>query len=378
MFEHTSEWLDMKFSVDDSSISGWTGGSATAGYTESVDISTYGTDGNAVNFLVAGMIVKILDSTETTVKGHAVVTDVESGNLGCSLKSLTKGATASAAGLIDLADDDVVYVISNAHEEGSGSPEAWFDEIETVWNSAQIMKTPVEITGTLYETSLLGYNDELARLRREKMAEHKMLKNKHFLLGVRGGGLGAPDHIVGSAGLPIRTTMGIIPALEDYGDTDNLFTVNAATDGYNEFNAQFEKLFQYVNEKGVKYAFCSPKVITYFSGTDGNSLIGNTSTGSYDITSGMSKFGFPVKMIETGHGDLVVAKDVTLRGTAHQKYMVAVDPKNIEHKVFRTPKYQTAIQDNDVDGIKDQFFSDEGMGISLIKSHALWTFSNLV
>ena len=55
--------------------------------------------------------------------------------------------------------------------------------------------------------------------------------------------------------------------------------------------------------------------------------------------------------------------------------MVIVDPENVKRIVFRTPEFQAGIQANDADHVKDQYFSDEGLAINLIKSHTMIEFA---
>jgi hypothetical protein len=382
MFEHRSEWVDMKFYVG--GAGSWSGGSASTGYPISnltVEASAGGSDD--IGFLVDGLILEFRDASTNIVNGRAVITNVDTQQQ-IDVLSLTMGASAGAAGLADLADGDIAYVIGNAHEEGSGAPDAWHTELSLIWNSAQIMKTPVEVTGTLLETALRGYSNELARLRNQKMMEHKMLKNKHFLFGYRNSsaitlqgtsaaGLGAPLHVVGSNSRPLRTTMGIVTALNIYGSSSNKFAFTKATTGYDDINGAFETIYERVNVKGVKYGFGAPDVITYFTNTGAGSFI-NNSNASIQVSSGLSRFGFPVKVVETGHGDLVLAKDIAFKAP-YTGNLVIVDPANIGHRVFRNPRYETNIQANDADLVKDQFFSDEGMDISLMETHALMVFS---
>ena len=61
-----------------------------------------------------------------------------------------------------------------------------------------------------------------------------------------------------------------------------------------------------------------------------------------------------------------------LRGD-YNKWMLVVDDSNLFHAQYRAPMYQTNIKtDNAFDAVKDQYFSDEGVGISLIESHSLF------
>ena len=53
--------------------------------------------------------------------------------------------------------------------------------------------------------------------------------------------------------------------------------------------------------------------------------------------------------------------------------MLIIDEDNLFHAQYRSPMYQTNIKTNNAyDGVKDQYFSDEGIGIQLIESHNLF------
>jgi len=53
--------------------------------------------------------------------------------------------------------------------------------------------------------------------------------------------------------------------------------------------------------------------------------------------------------------------------------MLVVDDANLFHAQYRSPMFQANIKtENAYDGVKDQYFSDEGVGISLIESHSLF------
>jgi hypothetical protein len=53
--------------------------------------------------------------------------------------------------------------------------------------------------------------------------------------------------------------------------------------------------------------------------------------------------------------------------------MLVVSDENLFHAQYRPMVYQTNIkQDNAFDGVKDQYMSDEGVGVQLIESHKLF------
>ena len=134
-----------------------------------------------------------------------------------------------------------------------------------------------------------------------------------------------------------------------------------------------EKVFQYVPEVGVKRAFCGAGAMGYWSKLAGVSGMAGNSGWTVNL-SDMKRdtLGFNYKILETPHGILQLIPTPALRGP-YNKYMLIVDDSNLFHAQYRSQMYQTNIKtDNAFDGVKDQYFSDEGIGISLIESHNLF------
>lgn len=321
-----------------------------------------------------GLQFEVWDSTLTTKKGVAIVTSVTS-----PATLYLKSMSTSFA----IANDDRLYVVGNAFGEGTEAPEAWADEIETVYGSTQIFKTPIEITGTLYEAALRGYSDELSRLRIEKAKEHKIQKEKAFLFGVNPVGYNGTfgdSALTDADGNTVRATYGLVSLLEAYGNTtgddQNVFTPNASTYVYADFVDDMEKVFQYIPENGSKTALVSAKVMSYFSKLASNS---GFSTG-WDIeisTQEKDALGFNIRNLITPHGILKLVWTPLFRD-ARSNLMLIISDENLELKQYRPMKFQTNIKtDNAYDGIKDQYFSDEGLGVTLLESHKLFKFSNL-
>jgi len=285
------------------------------------------------------------------------------------------------AGGIDFADDCVATVIGNAHGEGTNSPEAWSDDLSVVYNSCQIFKTPLEITGTLLEASLRGESKELARLRTMKSQEHKIQKERAFLFGANpkgiSGGFSDIEAVADAGGKAVRSTMGIVSALKKYGnssgDAQNVFA-SSDIDTYPEFVDAMEKIFQYVPTAGIKRAFVGPGALGYFSKQGGGTNDQGWAKGSsWTVNLGDMKrdaLGFNYRMLETPHGMLQLIPTPAFRYN-YSKHMLIVDDDNLFHAQYRAPQFQASIQANDYDGVKDQYMSDEGIGISLLESHAL-------
>tara|TARA_Y100000593_G_scaffold92811_2_gene185622 strand:+ start:2238 stop:3554 length:1317 start_codon:yes stop_codon:yes gene_type:complete len=380
MFEHRNPWVKQKFSNAGETVT------LAADGTESAALNIDGITGldSTVQNAWEGLVCEIWNEAETAKKAIVLITDAVDAD-----EIKVKCLWTTGGGDYTLVDNDVYHVIGNAQGEGETSPEAWSDELKVVYNSTQIFKTPLEITGTLLQASLRGESSELARLRLQKNQEHKMQKEKAFLFGARVGGTGlgesydgTPDETfadggrTGAGGGLVRTTYGIVSALDYYGNTSgddqNIFTVGDAYK-YGSFVDDMEKVFQYVPVDGVKKAFCGAGALGYWSKMAGSEGFAGGSGWTVNLSDmKRDSLGFNYKVLETPHGILQLIPTPALRGP-YNKYMLVMDESNVFHAQYRSPMYQTNIKtDNGYDGVKDQYFSDEGLGISLIESHSLF------
>jgi len=392
MFEHRNPWQKQEFQINQ-------GGSDTipddnsqsSAYFAHVASSSVGLATSPDDSYV-GLVVEIWNSAKSTKRGVALITVADSS--GFKFRMLSKSDTVGGIGddgtannenlAITPVDGDYCIVVGNAHAEGSSAPEAWADELEVVYNQCQIFKTPLQITGTLLEASLRGESSELARLRDQKSQEHKIQKERAFLFGMHpwnlSGGFSSLESIAASDGGPIRTTMGIIPAIENNaktGDDQNNFSISEASYSYGQFVDDMEKVFYYVPEAGMKRAFVGAGALGYFSKMSGASgLAGNS---GWTVSLGDMKrdsLGFNYRVLETPHGMLQLIPTPSLRGP-YNKSMVVVSDENLSLMQYRAPKFQANIKtDNAYDGVKDQYFSDEGIGLTLIESHKLFKITD--
>jgi len=382
MFEHRNPWQKQQFKANANPASVAT----TAELASALAIDNIVGLSSTIDSSWLGLECEVWNEDLDTLRGHVVITEASSSS---TLKYKNVGAAA-----IDAADNDVFIVVGNAHGEGTTAPEAWADELKVVWNSTQIFKTPLQITGTLEAAALRGESSELARLRLQKSQEHKIQKERAFLFGDSPYGTGLKDSrdgtsaesfsdggITDSDGNKVRTTKGIVTALADYGatsgDDQNYFTVSEATYAYGDFVDDMEKVFQYVPESGMKMAFCGMGAMSYWSKMEGASGFGGNS--GWTVNMGPSErntLGFNYRQLETPHGVLMLIPTPVLRGP-YNKYMMVVSEENLFHSVYRPPVYQTNIKtDNAFDGVKDQYMSDEGIGITLIESHKLFKITD--
>ena len=389
MFEHRNPWVKQEFS------SATNVASLAVGDSESGAMDVDGINGlsSSCDDSWVGLVCEVWNSAKTTKRGLAVISSVTDSDT-------IKYKNLSGTDALDVADNDVFIIVGNAQGEGQTAPEAWSDELQVVYNSSQIFKTPLQITGTLLAASLRGESSELARLRAQKAQEHKMQKEKAFLFGERKGGTGlgesaygagnkasnvdetfADNGVTDASGNVIRSTTGVIRAFDLYGesgsyDYQNVFSITEASYGYSDFVDDMEKVFQYVPEAGVKRAFCGAGALGYWSKIAGSSGMAGNSGWTVNMSDmKRDSLGFNYKILETPHGILQLIPTPALRGP-YNKYMLVVSEENLFHAQYRSPMYQTNIKtDNAFDGVKDQYFSDEGIGMTLMESHHLFKIS---
>jgi len=398
LFEHRGSWVDMEFYIR--TAKDWnTGSYSNAAGSITVYMTTGGTE--AVPFLQKGDIVEVRAastslrslgseaSATTTVEKDAVIARL--------LVTVVQTSTTAGATLVtfanlsltgndtyNLVDGDPARVVTHADAEGS---DGWNDELETAFGQCQIIKTPYKLTGTLANAKLRGYDDERARIRDDKLKEHKVKLNGMFLRGYMSGAstssrstaptnITEPTSTEEAYGNEIRTSWGIIPLIETYG-TANLqkFSRQWASYDVDAFITDMEARSKYFNQDMEEFGFAGSKVLAELSKSGPNSFLarsgGSLALGSWQMT----KLGFQVRTLTHPFGVTHIAWDPSLRGAPYNNMLAIVSPDDVERVVYRNTVLQTAIQDNDVDGIKDQYFSDEGLGCTLIERHALWKFN---
>ena len=394
MFEHEEPWRkqEVVFAASTATTSGNTGAtdveiSAVTGLPSAL------IKANGGHEMIKTQMFEVWNSTKTTKKGVVLCTLNTAGTY--VMKSLKTAEVTFAVG-------DIGVLIGTAYGEGSEAGEAWADNLKIVYGSTGIHRTPVEVTGTLFQASLRGANKELSRLRMQKLYQHKIMENKRLLRSVNLTGTnltagdtwadatrsGAANGIGTSAPTAsgrVRTPYGLITLIEDYGsatesdDTQNIFNRTGSLT-WNQFVDDSEKLMQYTNYDGMRDFFCGPKAFSYFSKLDTSSVAGSRLKMGFDtrLVSDMKNSrsdsqGYNFRYIETPFGMIRCILDPSLK-FEYSNYMFSPSWQNLYYAIYRPFVFKTAIKDdkfNGYDGIKDEYFSDTGLGATLIKSHAL-------
>lgn len=373
MFEHKNPWERQYMVNNGSSVT--IAAASTGAAAESNAVTFDGITGmNAtIDSSYVHQMFEVWDSTGTTKKGVVILTD-DTSTTTAKFKNLGKTA-------ISTVDNDLFVHITSAEEDGSEAPDAWSDELSVVWNQCQQIKTSVQIEGDLYYAALKGASNELARLRLQKLGEHKkkiegaLMKGK-APLGTNLSGADTftdLDKLTGDNSKVVRTTYGLIPIIEDLGATSganqNNFSINSAGYSYGNFVDDMEKWFAYDNEDGgTKIALSGPGAISFWSKMSFANEQGWQVTMSDTRTNSL---GWKIRKLETPHGDLDLKKTYSLK-YEYNNYMVSPDPMHISLYQYRPDKFMANIKtDNAYDGEKDQYFSQVGLGLTQLYTHKL-------
>lgn len=380
MFEHRNPWRFQYFYNNASTVTIGTNNVDS----DAITIDNINGLASSVDSSYIGLVVEFWDSTETTLRGTALITAAPSSTT-LKMRNLD-GATS-----ISTVDNDVIRVVGNAHGEGASSPEAWSDELRVVYNSTQEFRTPVEISKKLRRAALRGEVKELQRLNKIKSGEHKMQKDRTMMFGrstigtnldpdsaetfndAAGNGTGLRTD---SSGFPVRTTMGIFTAIEKYGnssgDFQNIFEVAEGDLTWGDYVDITEKIFQYLPNSGMMRAFCGRGAMSYWSKIQATGIAGNS---GWKVEIGdmkQDKLGFNYRMLETPHGIVQLIPTPGIDGPRN-KQMLIINEDNLFHAQYESPEFRQNIKTDNAPSIqKNEYFSDEGIGITLIESHSLF------
>lgn len=313
-----------------------------------------------------GLIVDVYKS-DGTYMGQGVITTRTS----TTVFEITPTYTASAAAT---GTSTTLEVVGHAAEEGSESPEAWSQELTMAYNSCATLRTPLELTGTLMEATLRGQS-ERERLRFEKGREHQQLRENAFLFSRRKSDNNVytedANHITGAGSKQIRTTHGFIPMVSDNAP-DNIHTIVKANHQWKDWVALQKLIWKYSNAGMTKMAGCGDDFLAWlhqFAAEPGSDTKIQL---QLDVQTSQS-MGFKVWSVMTGFGDLSVFRVPTLTnasGGRYSGYALIFDPEEIGKAQYRPSRYFTNIKtDNNYDGIKDEYFSDEGLYMNLPERH---------
>ena len=284
-------------------------------------------------------------------------------------------------------------VVGSAFAEASTAPDGWSDQISDTEFYMQIFKTSVPLmSGSAQATKYRGFADEYSRIYTQHVLSHKM-DIEHAMLFGHGNYVSQDE----------RYSWGIVPFIESGGG--KVYEVDASAAGFDYFVDLMRDFFDYESgNSGQKLVLTSRSVIAWLTkmgAASSNAFVYNTLAAKGGIATGdatttnvsgpygasvdikQSKFApVPITAISTAFGTLNFVAHPLFRGHA-EDIAAVIDMNNVKYRclsgngVNRDTFVETNIQDNSVDGRKDQIITECGLEVALPETHALLKFTNL-
>lgn len=193
-----------------------------------------------------------------------------------------------------------------------------------------------------------------------------------FLLGRRTSGItsAVTSHLTGANSKYVRLTHGLLPILEDYNSGSNIHSVTKSSYNYNKFLDLMRQVYEYGNDNATKVALVGDQFLAWLgSFADEKSVMGKV---DFQMPMASKEFGFNIRNFMHQFGQIQFVRSPLLTqhaGGKYSGYALIVDPMNIGQARYRADKFEAGIQNNDVDGIKDQYISDKGLALTLPETH---------
>jgi hypothetical protein len=261
--------------------------------------------------------------------------------------TVVRGVGSTAAALVD---NDELLIANTAQPEGDASKPARTRNPSTVTNYTQIFRTEWDETDTArfseYET-----DDDWDYAAGKIGIEHK--KSLEYALMV-----GRPSEDT-SSGTPRRTTGGFAHFV-----TSNITDASGQLTEL-EFFTALRPAFRYGAKE--KWGMCSALAVDVLNGFP---------RGKLQTQQGTTSFGLKVMQYISPHGVLNIVTHWLLEGDTLGGQIWIMDTDVVAYRFLQNKRgsrdshIRTEIQNNDVDGRKDEWLTEMGMRFGLEKRHA--------
>ena len=403
------DWTTRNFKLA-AHVNGESAVSAGSSYTFTVDAdsATGGTDsgGASVDFLVKGMVFAV--NTVASNAGYSqtlVRVDSSPQDQGTSTtfqgKIIDVSNTTNSGGAINgeeiLSNNDNCQVIGTSFAEGSGSPDAWSNEIEDDYGYTQIFKTAAEMSNTAIATRYRGYANEWERIWALKLREHKVDIERAMLFGQRAR-VSSVQYTEGIVGHILKN------GTAEIGDGNFSYSTGApyyrsVEDSeltYDRLLSDMEVIFDPARGgASEKLVLAGLPVISFFNKLGSDSFLStsmahnanaalsgaatttNQSPHRMNMSERAGAFGHKVMTIETIHGTMHLVKEPLFRGIS-ANMMAMVDMSQVAYRPLvgnglnRDTAILTNVQNADEDLRKDMILTEAGLEVTLPEAHALY------
>lgn len=244
----------------------------------------------------------------------------------------------------DINAGDKLMLLANAMEQNSRAPQSKIAQPRKRFNYTQTIRTPFDESMQSATDALRTSETERKRLRRKKLLDHRLALERTAIWGQRVEDPVNRRHL----------TNGISAYI-----VSNVFDFNGTLDETVFFTSFSEMAFKYGSKN--KLLLTSPMVA---------SRLNEFAREKIQTSSGERTYGLQLNYIQTFHGRLYIVTSQFFEGDLAGHGFV-LDMNNIAYrpKRGRDTKLRPNIQDNDVDGWKDEYLTEFAMQVELEKTH---------
>lgn len=314
--------------------------------------------------VIKGTVVKTKTSGDNYFAGPLGVNKP----VGDSTYSTSIAGTTSSNAL----EHSRVYVVGNAHSQGSGYPETWKDQpFITGFGRTQIWKTAMAMDNTTRATVLKYEPNEWSRIWREKLIEHKWDIEQSITFGAQ------YDSGSGSE----KYTQGAVDFISGYG---NVFSLDITTKTQDDFLDDMSNFLdpRYNNASPTVF-FVNTQVYNWLhklSGYFANNIELSSNFRADMAMIGKKKaFGVDMSIISTPFGNMNVVRNIHLDGSPVK--MLAINMKYCAYRPLvgnglnRDTSIYVGVQtleNSGVDRRVDLIQTEAGMQWEMAECHAYW------
>lgn len=372
--EHRDYFTDKYYFYARSSGTLLTGGNSKTLDSEiTLTIATTSGGSTGVGFVIPGMTIRVIDASDVTGETDAYLriksVNPTSTEIVCQLRSKAT---------FDIAANDQIFVVGDAHAEGSSKTEAISDIVDVRWASAQTFKRKVDISNDAIKTNYLG-GSELERLKIQELkvlwsnVERTLIWGNRFGFNGNDASTGnnpyeAPSSTSTTTTNVTRYTAGFKQCLtwantNGFGNT-TIFTPSMSTYTYSDFIDNSAEAFRFGSKS--KTTFCGKGVISFI-----NKMV--NAEGFKNLEPRTTQWGFSVFDIITPHGTVKLVEHPLF--TAYAPYsMLMLDMNNVGLGIFDELSFQDNIQDNGKDSKECQWMVKLGLMFALPETGSWWAF----
>ena len=357
---HKSGWADRRFFSG--AAASWSS-QANGATIDNMAVELTVGGGDNVGFLIAGLVVRIKTTGGDTI---AIIDTVDS--------QAQIDLTSISSTPYSIADGDEIQVIGTAFARGADKASATYDTTTSEYSYTTILKTVVDVTGTLRATGTFGMN-EYQRLMEDKRAEHLTDRERNLLFGERG------STTVGSD--TIYTGYGMVSYIEANSSNSNIFTPAYNSYSFDDFVDDMEDWYTKGGNQASteKLMLCGRSPISFFSKIGDGKLWGDVTV---NVQSGSNEWGINVTTVKHPHGTNHLVHEPLFRGNStnafYKDYMLGVDMKNVMLCPLESDGYSRDMHlvknlQTTYDKIIHQYLTEEALLPFLSETHALFKFA---